>query len=67
METTPDTIIDEVTRVLAEEAHLIGQELQDSLTKPEMDRLSYLSAKLDELDGLLERRRPLRGHGSRNG
>ncbi len=64
METTPDKILDEVTQFLAEEAHLIGQELQDSLTKSEMDRLSYLSAKLDELDGLLQRRRPLRAHGT---
>lgn len=64
METTPDSILIEVTRLLAEEAHLIGQELQDSLNKSEMDRLSFLSSKLDELDELLQRRRPLRAHGS---
>ena len=55
---------DLVTRLLAEEAHLIGQEVQDASNKRDLDRLAVVSGELDGLADLFRGRRPRpRTHG----
>ncbi|MDA9241586.1 DUF2630 family protein [Acidimicrobiales bacterium] len=49
---------DLVTRLLAEEAHLIGQEVQDASNKRDLDRLAVVSGELDGLADLFRGRRP---------
>ena len=52
-----ETVVDDVRRLLAEEAHLIGQEVQDSLGHDALLRRQTLSAVLNELSELFEDRR----------
>lgn len=60
METGTNPITAQLRKLLDEEAHLVGQELQDALTKTEALRLGELCATLDELDEMLTQHRRVR-------
>lgn len=64
METDPDSIVAQLRQLVAEEMHLLGQELEDSLDSAESDRLAQLCASLDEATELLTEHRA-RGPGRR--
>jgi hypothetical protein len=55
-----DTFITGLRQLLAEEMHLLGQELEDSLTAVQAHRLDSLSAVLDEATELLNQHRAVR-------
>lgn len=63
MGTDAEAIVDGLRRMIAEEMHLLGQELEDSLTATESDRLDELAAELDRATELLVEHRATRPHG----
>ncbi len=49
-----------VQRLMVEELHLVGQEVEDSLHPGQARRLADVTATLDELGRLVAQRRPTR-------
>ncbi len=60
MTTSTDAVLEGLQNLVAEEMHLLGQELEDSLDKGQYDRLQQLCHALDDAAELLTKHRAVR-------